>query len=147
MKKVLMPFMLIVACSWFVSCEVDDDSPNFYFTALNTIEADVPESFEFGKTYDIEVTYQRPNGCTFFEGFDVVQTAETGRDVVVVGSVLTDEDRACTEAVEEVVAILKFNVIYTKDYVFRFYAGDDDQGNATYLEYSVPIAEEGAPTN
>ena len=146
MKKVLMPFILIMVCSLFVSCEVDDDSPNFYFTALNTVEAKMPESFEVGKTYDIEVTYQRPNGCTFFEGFDVSQTAETDRDVVVVGSVLTDEDRACTEAVEEVVATLKFNVIYTKDYVFRFYAGDDDEGNATYLEYSVPIAEE-ASTN
>jgi len=146
MKKVLMPFILIMACSLFVSCEVDDDSPNFYFTALNTVEAKMPESFEVGKTYDIEVTYQRPNGCTFFEGFDVSQTAETDRDVVVVGSVLTDEDRACTEAVEEVVATLKFNVIYTKDYVFRFYAGDDDEGNAIYLEYYVPIAEE-ASTN
>jgi len=44
------------------------------------------------------------------------------------------------------VATLKFNVIYTKDYVFRFYAGDDDEGNAIYLEYYVPIAEE-ASTN
>ncbi|NDV14525.1 hypothetical protein GO009_00680 [Muricauda sp. TY007] len=146
MKKVLVPFMLIVACSWFVSCEVDDDSPNFYFTALKTVEADVPESFEYGKTYDIEVTYQRPNACTFFEGFDVTNTAETGRDIFVVGSVLTDEDRICTEAVEEVVATLKFNVIYTKDYTFRFYAGDDAEGNATYLEYTIPVAE-GEQTN
>ena len=59
-----MPFMLIVACSLFISCEVDDDSPNFYFTALTAVEAEVPESFEVGKTYDIEVTYLRPNGCT-----------------------------------------------------------------------------------
>lgn len=141
MKKVLMPFLLIVACSWFISCEVDDDSPNFYFTSLTTVEAQMPESFEFGKTYDIEVTYLRPNGCTFFEGFNVSQTAETGRDVVVVGSVLTDEDTVCTQAVEEVVATLKFNVIYTKDYVFRFYAGDDEDGNPTFLEYTIPIAE------
>jgi len=136
-----MPFILIVACSWFISCEVDDDSPNFYFTALNTIEAEVPESFEFGETYDIEVTFLRPNGCTFFGGFDVVQTAETSRDVVVIGSVLTDENRVCTQAVEEVVATLKFKVIYTDDYIFRFYAGDDADGNATYLEYTVPITE------
>ena len=142
MKKVLMPFMLIVACSWFISCEVDDDSPNFYFTALHTIEADVPESFEYGRTYDIDITYQRPNGCTFFEGFDVVQTAMTDRDVVVIGSVLTDENRACTQAVEEVMATLTFNVIYNKDYTFRFYAGDDAEGNPTYLEYTVPVATE-----
>ena len=77
----------------------------------------------------------------------MVQTSVTGRDVVVIGSVLTDENRACTQAIEEVVATLKFNVIYTEEYTFRFYAGDDADGNATYLEYTVPIAEEGAPTN
>ncbi|WP_318311153.1 hypothetical protein [Flagellimonas crocea] len=146
MKKMLMPLILIVACSWLVSCDIDDDTQNFYFTALATVEADMPESFEFGKTYDIEVTYQRPNGCTFFEGFDVSQTAETGRDVVVIGSVLSDENTGCTQAVEEVVATLKFNVIYNKDYVFRFYAGDDADGNATYLEYTVPLVES-EPTN
>ncbi|WP_127136117.1 hypothetical protein [Flagellimonas oceanensis] len=146
MKKVLMPFILIVACSWFTSCEVDDDSPNFYFTALTTVEVDMPESFEYGETYDIEVTYLRPNNCTFFEGFDVTDTAETGRDVVVIGSVLTDEDRACTEAVEEVVANLRFKVIYKDDYTFRFYAGNDADDNATYLEYTVPLVTE-TPTN
>ncbi len=137
-----MPFILIVACAWFTSCEVDDDSPNFYFTALNTIEADMPELFEFGKTYDIEVTFIRPNGCTFFEGFDVVQTDQTGRDIVVIGSVLTDENRACTQALEEVVATLRFNVIYTNEYTFRFFAGDDENGDPTYLEYTVPVAEQ-----
>lgn len=146
MKKVLMPILLFVACSWFSSCNLDDDSPNFYFTALNVVEADVPESFEFGKTYDIDVTYLRPNGCTFFEGFDVTKTAETDRDIVAIGSVLTDEDRACTEAIEEVVATLKFSVIYTNEYHFRFYTGDDENGNATFVEYTIPVTE-AAPTN
>ncbi|NDV42190.1 hypothetical protein [Flagellimonas sediminis] len=146
MKKVLMPLLLFVACSWFSSCDLDDDSPNFYFTTLNVVEADVPESFVFGETYDIDVTYVRPNGCTFFEGFDVTKTAETDRDIVVIGSVLTDENRACTEALEEVVATLKFSVIYTNEYHFRFYTGDDENGNATFVEYTIPVTEE-APTN
>jgi len=139
MKKVLMPLLLFVACSWFSSCDLDDDSPNFYFTTLNVVEADVPESFVFGETYDIDVTYVRPNACTFFEGFDVTRTAETDRDIVVIGSVLTDENRACTEALEEVVATLKFNVIYTEEYHFRFYTGDDENGNATFVEYTIPV--------
>ncbi len=139
MKKVLMPIFLFVACSWFSSCELDDDSPNFYFAALNAVEVDVPESFEHGKTYDIEVTYQRPNGCTFFEGFDVTKTAKTDRDVVVIGSVLTDGETACSQEVTEVVATLKFNVIYTDEYHFRFYAGEDEDENPIYLEYTVPV--------
>lgn len=146
MKKMIVPIFLFVACSWFSSCSLDDESPNFYFTALNVVEADVPESFEFGQTYDINVTYLRPNGCTYFEGFDVTKPAETTRDIVVIGSVLTDNDVACTQAVEEVVATLKFNVIYTSDYTFRFFAGKDGNGNDTYVEYTVPVVS-ADPTN
>ncbi len=139
MKKVLMSIMLLVACSWFVSCSSDDDSPNFYFTTLDVIEADMPEFFELGKTYDIDVLYSRPNGCTYFEGFDVIKTTQTGRDIVVIGSVLTGEDIACTQAVEEVIATLRFSVIYTDEYNFRFYTGDDENGNAQFIEYTVPV--------
>jgi len=140
MKKVLMPLFLFVACSWFISCDLDDDSPNFYFSALKTVAVEMPETFVLGETYEIPVTYQRPNGCTFFEGFDVTKTAQTDRDVVVVGSVLTDEDRQCTQAVTEVEATLQFRVIYTGEYHFRFYAGKDTEENDTYLEFTVPVA-------
>ena len=139
MKKVLMPLVLLVACSWLGSCDLDDDTPNFYFTALRTVDVDIPEAFVFGETYDIDVTYQRPDGCTFFEGFDVTKTAQTDRDVVVVGSVLTDEDRACTQAITEVVATMQFRVIYTGEYHFRFYAGQDEEENDLYLEFTVPV--------
>jgi|SRR5690606_2895275 len=139
MKKVLMPLVLLVACSWLGSCDLDDDTPNFYFTALKTVDVDIPEAFVFGETYDIDVTYQRPDGCTFFEGFDVTKTAQTDRDVVVVGSVLTDEDRACTQAITEVVATMQFRVIYTGEYHFRFYAGQDEEENDLYLEFTVPV--------
>ncbi|WP_090292497.1 hypothetical protein [Flagellimonas zhangzhouensis] len=139
MKKVFMSIMYVVAFSWFVSCSSDDDSPNFYFTTLDVIEADMPEFFELGKTYDIDVLFYRPNGCTYFEGFDVTKTTQTGRDVVVIGSVLTDQDVACTEAIEEVTATLRFSVIYTDEYNFRFYAGDDANGNPQFIEYTVPV--------
>lgn len=140
MKKMLMPLVLLVACSWLGSCDLDDDTPNFYFAALKTVEVEMPEAFVFGETYDIDVTYQRPDGCTFFEGFDVAKTAQTDRDVVVVGSVLTDEDRACTQEITEVVATMQFRVIYTGEYHFRFYAGKDEEDNNVYLEYTVPVA-------
>lgn len=139
MKKVIVPIIVFMACSLFSSCELDSDSPNFYFTTLEVVEASLPASFELNQTYDIEVTYARPNGCTFFEGFDVSKTAETDRDVVVIGSVLTDQDAVCTQAIEEVTAILPFKVIFTGEYHFRFYAGQDESDNAIYLEYTVPV--------
>ncbi len=143
MKKVIALFILLGVGLLSSSCDLNDDAPNFHFTTLSVVEANVPESFELNQTYDIEVTYLRPDGCTFFEGFDVAKTGETDRDIVVIGSVLSDGDTACTQAVEEVVAILKFNVIFTGEYNFRFYAGTNANEDAVYLEYTIPVV----PTN
>ncbi|KQC30550.1 hypothetical protein [Flagellimonas eckloniae] len=138
MKKVILVFILFGACSLFTSCNLDDDGQNFHFTTLDIIEATVPESFDLNETYTIEVTYLRPNSCTFFEGFDFSKPAETDRDIVAIGSVLTD-DTACTQATEEVVATFEFNVIFTEDYHFRFFSGMDENDDATYIEYTIPV--------
>lgn len=141
-----MPLVFLVAGLWFSSCELDDDTPNFYFTSLDVVDVDMPEAFELNETYDIDVTYVRPDGCTYFEGFDVVKTGQTDREVIVVGSRLTNEDLACTQATEEVVATMQFHVIFTGEYHFKFYAGQDENDEAVYLEYDVPVVGE-ANTN
>jgi hypothetical protein len=137
-----MPLVFLVAGLWFSSCELDDDTPNFYFTSLDVVAVDMPESFELNETYDIDVTYVRPDGCTYFEGFDVVKTGQTDREVIVVGSRLTNEGLACTQATEEVVATMQFHVIFTGEYHFKFYAGQDENDEAVYLEYDVPVVGE-----
>ncbi len=138
MKKVIVPFVLLMVVLSLSSCDLDDGQ-NFQFTTLKVVEADLPESFELNETYDIEVTYQRPNGCTFFEGFDVTKTAETDRDVVVIGTEIVDGDTACTQAIEEVNAVLRFNVIFSGEYHFRFYAGNNGENDPLYIEYTVPV--------
>ena len=146
MKKAIVLFALFGVCSLFYSCDLDDDEQNFHFTTLSIVDANVPDSFVVNTTYDIEVTYLRPDGCTFFEGFDVTKTGETDRDVLVIGSVITG-DVACTQAIEEVAATFQFTVIFTEDYHFRFYAGQDNEGNPRYLEYTVPVETDTGPTN
>lgn len=145
MKKGFLPIVIVVVCFLFNSCDLDDDAPNFHFTTLNVAEVAFPETFEVDQTYDIEVTYVRPDGCTFFEGFEVTKTGDTDRDVVAIGTVLTNEDAVCTQALEQVVAIFRFNVIFTGEYHFRFYSGTDENDNPIYLEYTVPVEE--APSN
>ncbi|MBS9461200.1 hypothetical protein KIM67_02165 [Flagellimonas sp. 389] len=141
MKKGIVLFLLLGVFTFFISCDLDDDTPNFHFTTLTVLEANVPESFELNRTYDIEVTYLRPDSCTFFEGYDVVKTAQTERNIAMIGTVLTDET-ACAQAVEEVEAIFRFNVIFTGEYTFRFYAGTNDNDEAVYLEYIIPVDAE-----
>lgn len=144
MKKAILLFMLISSALLFNGCSLDDGQ-NFHFTTLSVVDANLPEFFELNETYSIEVTYERPNDCTFFEGFDVTQTAQTDRDVVVIGSVLT-EDTACAQVIQEVTATFEFVVLYSGEYNFRFYAGQSASDNSSeFLEFTVPVVE--VPTN
>ncbi|MEM9363235.1 MAG: hypothetical protein AAGA43_11395 [Bacteroidota bacterium] len=141
MKKVVLGCLLWVLGITFTSCDLNDDSQNFHFTTLSVIEASLPESFQLNQTYDIAVTYLRPDSCTFFEGFDVGIVTETERNVSVIGSVITD-DETCAQLAEEVIASFQFNVIFTGTYTFRFYTGQDEAGDAIFIEYTVPVVEE-----
>ncbi|MEM9077845.1 MAG: hypothetical protein AAGC43_12435 [Bacteroidota bacterium] len=141
MKKVVLGCLLCVLFISFSSCDLNDDEQNFHFTTLSVIEANLPESFQLNQTYDIEVTYLRPDSCTFFEGFDVAIVSETERSVSVIGSVFTD-DEVCTQLAEEITGSFRFNVIFTGTYTFRFFTGLDDSGDATFIEYTVPVVED-----
>lgn len=140
MKRIVMFVFVILAGFIFVSCDLDDDTPNFHFTALQVLEAELPESFDLNETYQIGVTYLRPDECTFFEGFDVARTETTTRNVVVIGSVLTDQE-VCAEVAQEISTTFNFQVLYTGTYLFRFWTGEDENGEAQYLEIEVPVNE------
>lgn len=132
--------MLLVAFIAFIGngCSLDDDNPNFHFTALEIVDADLPESFDFNETYEITVNYLKPNSCTNYEGFDIVKDSLTIRNVVAIGSVRTDADN-CTEQIIEQTASFNFTVIYNDSYKFKFYKGDNNEGKAEYLEVVVPV--------
>ncbi len=146
MKRIFVGIALLAMASpLFQGCSLDDNEANFHFVSLSIVDVDIPDSFVLNETYEIGVTFIRPDGCTFFEGFNVLNTAQTDRDVVAIGTVI-DNDTACTQAIEEVVATFTFVVLYNQEYHFRFYAGDDTDGEPEYLEFTVPI-EEVPPNN
>ena len=119
------------------SCELEDDSINYHFVPLQITSADLPESFELNATYEISVTFLKPNSCVFFEGFDIRREDTTTRNVVAIGSEL--EDRECPQVVEEGTATFNFQVLYTDPYLFRFWTGEDENGVSEYFEITVPV--------
>lgn len=119
-------------------CDIESEGANFTFVTLRIIEAEVPESFNINEIHDIQVIFERPNACTFFEGFDDTRVNETSIDVVAIGTEFIGE-APCTQAVEEVVANFQFQVVYSGPYTFRFYNGNDADGNPVYLEYVVEV--------
>lgn len=123
-----------------VSCSLDDDQTNFKYTTLKTVSANLPDTFELGRVYKIDVKMLRPDECTFSETFDVSRdfTDSTNiRTVAAIGIVLDQED--CTAVNDSIQNSFQFEVIYTKPYLFKFYTGDDENGEAEFLEIEVPV--------
>ena len=145
MKRIVRVIFWVVFVLSVQGCAIDSEQ-NFHFVTLRIVDAEVPETFDLNGVYDIQVTYARPNGCTFFEGFDVFPVENTIRNIVAIGSEFDDGETACTQAVENVVADFRFEVLYEGTYTFRFYNGDDAEGNPIYLEYDVQVNEV-EPTN
>lgn len=138
LRSLLIRVLLVVLVAPFLTgCDLEDDYPDFHFVNLKVLEVELPESFDVYETYEVKVTYLRPNGCTFFEGFDVTKPDTTIRHIVAVGSEM--EDTSCTQATQEVVETFRFTCYYSDTYLFRFWTGEDEEGNPEFLEYEVPV--------
>ncbi|MFS4466315.1 hypothetical protein [Maribacter sp. 2210JD10-5] len=129
----IVGFVLILG-----GCSLNDDGPNFHFTALEIVSAELPDAFELNETYRIDVTFNLPNGCTSFNGFDVTQEDTTVRNVVVFGAVRTDIDDCSEELVQEE-SFFNFVVVHNEPYLFKFYQGENSEGEPEFFEVTVPV--------
>ncbi|MDT0642127.1 hypothetical protein RM553_04710 [Zunongwangia sp. F363] len=66
MKKLSL---LLVLALTLVSCN-DDDGENIDFSFAEITGEDLPEYFELGEEYEINVTYELPDACHTFYGFN-----------------------------------------------------------------------------
>lgn len=138
MKKTFYAVILLMLGLSSNSCDLNDDGPNFHFVPIQITEVEIPASFELNEVYEIDVSYLLPDGCTYFEGFDFTKPELTTRTVVVVGAKRTDQV-ACPEIAQEGVATINFEVIYNQPYLFKFWQGEDADGEQQYLEIEVPV--------
>lgn len=138
MKRLLGIVVMVLLVVVSVSCDNDDNNGlNVKFGALEIVDAQLPESFELGNTYEVQVTFLRPDNCTYFQGFDVYPTATTVREVVAVGARYADQP--CAQEAIEVTDSFLFKVIHNETYTFRFYTGEDAEGNPEFIETEVPV--------
>lgn len=137
MKKLILLSFLV--CS-IVSCSVkDDNSFNFFYETLPIESVDMPTEFQFGSTHTITMTYLRPSGCHIFNDFYYLSELNQ-RTIAIITTVFPD-DTCETFENEEVEATLNFQVNSTEPYVFRFWQGEDENGNDVYYVVEVPVVE------
>lgn len=133
-------FAWALALSLFLplgSCSNNDDGPETTFVKLVITGADMPPSFQLGETYAIPITFELPDGCTQFETFQIVTLSETEREIVVIGA--REDSGSCTLQITEATETLIFQVVFDQVYTFKFWQGDDANGDPQYLEIQVPV--------
>ncbi|NMH89261.1 hypothetical protein [Flavivirga algicola] len=134
MKKfVVLCFTVLL----FASCTVDDDRQNFSFEILPVESVDIPSEFTMGETYPITVSYFRPTTCHTFKEFYYLKE-NNERTVAPINYVF---ERDNCEPLQEELVEAKFNFIVTSNgsYIFKFWQGEDTDGEDQFLEIEVPV--------
>ena len=137
MKRLFLCFVLTLSLA---SCSIDNDSSNdFYYEILPVESVDIPTEFTLGETYEIHLSYLRPSGCYIFNDFYYVSELNQ-RTVAVINTVYPNRD---CETFENELVDVSFNFIVNNNgtYVFRFWQGEDDNGNDIYYIVEVPVVE------
>ena len=136
MKRKLLSIAAFLALILVVGCEIEPQE-NFRFVPLEVISANVPEAFVLNAQHNLEITFRRPDNCTFFHDFDISVESNSERNIVVIGSTLSQD--GCVENSVEGNATLSFIALENAPYTFRFYTGIDQNGEPIYLEYIIPV--------
>ena len=134
MKKI---FALGLTLLLLVSCSIDDDNQNYSFEVLPVESVDIPTEFTLGETYPIKVKYLRPSTCHEFKEFYYSKYLNE-RTVAPINLVYENND---CEPLTDVEAEATFNFIVTSNgsYVFKFWQGEDANGEDQYLTIEVPV--------
>lgn len=136
MKRFFFIYLTIIT---FLSCSVDDDSIDYNFEFIPIEEVGIPESFNLGETYQIDLTYYRPTTCHAFHDFYYVAN-ENQRTVAIINIVYDNSN--CEPLEDELMDVsFDFKAIYNQTYMFKFWQGEDDNGDDIYLIYEVPVIE------
>ena len=79
----------------------------------------------------------RPNSCHAFNDFYYVK--DNNERTVAIMSTVLDNNQNCLELNDEQQRTFTLEATQTENYVFKFWQGEDDSGNDTYLIIEVPV--------
>ncbi|MFK7833301.1 MAG: hypothetical protein AB8B52_08495 [Winogradskyella sp.] len=132
-------FLVFILCLIFSSCNIDDDTNVILGTEILPIESvEMPESFVLNETYEIHITYNRPSNCYQFYDF-YYEINQNERTVGIINTVY--DNPSCIEEEESVTVTLNFRVVSTETYLFKFYQGQDEEGEDLYYLVEVPVVD------
>ena len=134
---------MIVALSVSVtSCNDDDDDNNYHDYHLEYISvksADLPDEFIYGNTYRINVTIELPNSCYYYYNQYDYFYEGTSRLIYPIAHI--DDGVACTPDITETTFSIPVQALQNETYIFKFYQGEDTDGQDMFLTIEVPVVQ------
>ena len=142
MKKLLLLLVLVTFCI-ASSCSPEDDNLEFTLELVPIQDvADMPHHFERGRTYNLKLFYSMPSDCHYLN--NVLPEQQGPNEWMVALEAFVVEDEGCDDYQQMVMeeAIVEF--VCTPSYsgdtcTLKFYSGEDEQGNPTFIERTVPV--------
>ncbi len=138
---------LFVMMLIFTSCSIEDDGTRIEYEFAEVTEADLPESFEKGKTYEIDITYVLPSACHTASGINAIRGSSTGverRDIYVVGiSSYNAIQTECNRDDENLERENSFSIHIDENdpYTFYLWSGLNEDLENQYNVVEVPVVE------
>lgn len=132
-------FALSLIVLLFISCSLDDDAPSYHseFVAIESV--DIPDEFVLGEVYPITVSYLKPSTCHSFRNFYYDKNLNE-RTVAVINYHFSGDN--CEDLTDELVeASFDFIVTSNGSYIFKFWQGEDDNGEDIFLTVEVPVVD------
>ena len=136
MKNLLVLCLTLLICT---SCSIDDDGTNYSFEILPVESVDIPDEFMMGEVYPITVSYYKPSTCHAFKEFYYFK--ENNERTVAPITYVFDQNDCETLEDDLIEATFNFKVTSNGSYIFKFWQGEDADGETQYLTIEVPVVE------
>ena len=137
MKHYLLLFLSVI---FLFACSDDDDDYNeheYHLEYASAINTDVPDEFNYGETYLIDVTIELQNSCYFY--YNQYEYIYEGTSRLIYPIVHIDDDVACTPNITETTFSIPVQALQNEPYIFKFYQGEDVDGEEIFLTIEVPV--------
>ncbi|WP_157957261.1 hypothetical protein [Winogradskyella tangerina] len=139
MKKLY--YIAVLFTLTLFSCDIGDGDQQFQFEVMPITSVQVPDEFQLGSTYEISVSYNRPNDCYEFNDF-LYSVNGAERSVAVVNTVYATSNTGCGGSPESETVGFDFTVTSIETHIFKFFQGTDSAGIDQYHIVEVPVVED-----
>ncbi|HET8838725.1 MAG TPA: hypothetical protein VFM82_06990 [Flavobacteriaceae bacterium] len=130
--------VLLIVALICLGCSVDDDTrTTFTYELVPTIAVQIPDTLVYQNTYNFEITFERPTQCHFFEGFNYEKDGNQ-RLIGVINGIFDNPE---CEPLDNVTAVANLNFIAERNdfYIFKFWQGENENGEPIFLTKEVPV--------